>query len=39
MIKEGMINKIRQMNYEELYDFAEDIRRYMICVISQMEGT
>jgi len=36
--KREMINKIRQMNYEELYDFAEDIRRYMICVISQNGG-
>ena len=36
--KREMINKIRQMNYEELYDFAEDIRRYMISVISQNGG-
>ncbi|MEN3043030.1 MAG: 1-deoxy-D-xylulose-5-phosphate synthase [Fervidobacterium sp.] len=33
-----MIDKIRKMNYDELYKFANQIREYMISVISQNGG-
>jgi len=33
-----LIDKIRHMNYEELYKFANEIREYMISVISQNGG-
>lgn len=38
MRKREQIDKIRQMNYDQLYEFADEIRKYMISVISQNGG-